>query len=82
MRVAILLLFFLLNGCFDQRAFEPPLPDYKLWKMSGMTDVDIKKIRLECGALSARDDGGLRTLKEPLNKVAQASEFINFTNQL
>ena len=64
MRVAILLLFFLLNGCFDQRAFEPPLPDYKLWKMSGMTDVDIKKIRLECGALSARDDGGLRTLNE------------------
>lgn len=64
MKASIPLLFFLLTGCVDERAFHPPLPDYKLWRKFGMTELDIKKIRLECGAVSAQDGGGWQTLNE------------------
>lgn len=66
MRRGWLVVFVLLGlgGCFDKRAFEPPLPDYKLWMKSGASDVSVKKIRLECGATHAADGGSQQESNE------------------
>ena len=66
MRALMFFIVIFVQGCIDTRAFEPPLPDYKLWRKNGMTELDIKRIRLECGASSAH---GYRA-EEALNDTA------------
>jgi hypothetical protein len=38
-----------LYGCFGWKPFQPNPPEYMMWKKSGNSQTDIKKILLECG---------------------------------
>lgn len=44
--------------------FQPPLPDYKLWRKEGVAELDIRKILMECGAIFPDGDSHMLTQNE------------------
>lgn len=37
------------GGCAGREPFQPPPPEYKMWRKAGASDVDVKISLLECG---------------------------------
>lgn len=64
MKRSLLVAILLLGGCSTERWFQPSPPEYKVWRKEGMTELDVRKKFLECGATFPDGDSHVQTINE------------------
>ena len=48
----------MLASCFGRKPFQPPPKEYEAWKKAGATELETKKMLLECGYPDPLNSGG------------------------